>query len=74
MSIEQRPFGPDKLPISVLGFGCGAVGGLMVRGTQADQDRAVARVLDVLDEVVPAFEALRSAGKLRLLRLTAVGD
>jgi aryl-alcohol dehydrogenase-like predicted oxidoreductase len=28
----------------------------------------------VLEEVVPAFEALRSAGKLRLLGLTAVGE
>ena len=29
----------------MLGFGCGAVGGLMVRGTAADQERAVARAL-----------------------------
>ncbi len=31
---------------SLLGFGCGAVGGLMVRGAVADQERAVARALD----------------------------
>lgn len=165
MSIEKRPFGPDKTPVAVFGFGCGAVGGLMVRGTQADRERAVARALEVginyfdtavqygdgvsetnlgaalsrhrpadilvgtkvrlppsafdrigaavtasldgslrrlqreqvdvlhlhnaittagggesvsarqvLDEVVPAFQALRTAGKLRLLGLTAVGD
>jgi L-galactose dehydrogenase/L-glyceraldehyde 3-phosphate reductase len=31
----------------VLGFGCGAVGGLMVRGDPRDQERAVARALAV---------------------------
>ncbi len=165
MSIEKRSFGLDHIPISVLGFGCGAVGGLMVRGTQADRERAVARALEVginyfdtavqygdgasethlgaalaklraadalvgtkvrlptaafgrieaavaasldaslsrlqreqvdvfhlhnaittegggeslsvrqvLDEVVPSFQALQKAGKLRLLGLTGVGD
>ena len=165
MPIETRPFGPNAMPVSLLGFGCGAVGGLMVRGTQADQERAVARALEaginyfdtavqygdgaseqhlggilrklgakdalvgtkvrlrpdefgriaaavaasldgslrrlqrdcvdifhlhnaitldgsgdsmgvrqVLEEVVPAFQALRAAGKLRLLGLTAVGE
>ena len=47
MSVEKRPFGPDDLPVSLLGFGCGAVGGLMVRGLAAEQERAVARALDV---------------------------
>src|SRR5438045_3582216 len=47
MSVEKRPFGPDDLPISLLGFGCGAVGGLMVRGSATDQERAVSRALDV---------------------------
>ena len=28
----------------------------------------------MLEQVVPAFEALRSAGKIRLLGLTAIGD
>ena len=45
MQVETRPFGPDAMPVSLLGFGCGAVGGLMVRGAQADQERAVARAL-----------------------------
>ena len=150
--------------ISILGFGCGAVGGLMVRGSPADQERAIGRALDsgvnyfdtavlygngeseknlgrvlnklkpsdaivgtkvrlppdagpiaaeiakslegslrrlgveqvgilhlhnaiassggggvlgarqVLDEVVPAFEALRRQGKVRFLGITAIGD
>jgi aryl-alcohol dehydrogenase-like predicted oxidoreductase len=32
--------------VSSLGFGCGSVGGLMVRGEVAEQQRAVARALD----------------------------
>ena len=46
MSVETRAFGPDATPVSLLGFGCGAVGGLMVRGAAADQERAVARALE----------------------------
>lgn len=34
------------MKISILGFGCGAVGGLMVRGEHADQERTIARALD----------------------------
>ena len=44
--MEMRTFGRCGLQLSVLGFGCGAVGGLMVRGDPADQERAVARALD----------------------------
>jgi len=33
------------MQLSVLGFGCGAVGGFMVRGDPADQERTVARAL-----------------------------
>ena len=163
--MEMRVFGRSGLRLSALGFGCGAVGGLMVRGNPRDQERAVARALDagvnyfdtavqygdgeseknlgralqslkrsdrfigtkvrlpptdvgrigdaiaqsldaslsrlrldrvdifhlhnsitasgggpalsvrqVLDDVVPAFERLRQAGKTRFLGLTAVGD
>jgi L-galactose dehydrogenase/L-glyceraldehyde 3-phosphate reductase len=42
-----RVFGRTGMQLSVLGFGCGAVGGLMVRGDPADQERAVARAIDV---------------------------
>ena len=163
--MEMRVYGRTGMKLSVLGFGCGAVGGLMVRGDPRDQERAIARALDVgvnyfdtavqygngeseknlgrilqtlkpanvvvgtkvrlpsaafgrigeavtksleeslvrlrrdgvdifhlhnaiaengggealsvgqvLDEVVPAFERLREAGKIRFLGLTAVGD
>ncbi|HMM89597.1 aldo/keto reductase [Bradyrhizobium sp.] len=45
--MEFRTFGRTGMRLSVLGFGCGAVGGLMVRGEAADQERAVARALAV---------------------------
>ena len=163
--MEMRVYGRTGLRLSALGFGCGAVGGLMVRGDARDQERAIARALEagvnyfdtavqygdgeseknlgralqslkrsdlivgtkvrlpsadvgrigeaiaqsldaslarlrldrvdifhlhnsitesgggpalsvqqVLGEVVPAFERLRQAGKIRFLGLTAVGD
>ena len=163
--MQMRVYGRSGMRLSALGFGCGAVGGLMVRGEPRDQERAIARALEagvnyfdtavqygdgeseknlgralrslkpadavvgtkvrlppadvgrigdaiahsldgslarlklervdifhlhnaitesgggpalsvrqVLDEVVPAFERLRQAGKIRFLGLTGVGD
>src|SRR6266852_6829801 len=46
-AMEQRTLGRTGLQVSTLGFGCGNVGGLMVRGTPADQERAVARALEL---------------------------
>jgi aryl-alcohol dehydrogenase-like predicted oxidoreductase len=164
MPMETRIFGRTGMKFSILGFGCGAVGGLMVRGDHADQERGIGRALDagvnyfdtavqygmgeseknlgrilkklkpkdaavgtkvriapgtasiadaitkslegslqrlgmervdifhlhnsitaggggeslstrqVLEEVVPAFEALRKQGKIRFLGITAIGD
>jgi len=45
--MERRTLGRTGLEVSVLGFGCGAVGGLMVRGNPSDQERAVARALEL---------------------------
>ncbi len=45
--MEQRQLGRTGLKVSVLSFGCGAVGGLMTRGEPRDQERAVARALDL---------------------------
>lgn len=44
--MEQRDLGRTGLRVSALGFGAGAVGGLMVRGDRAEQNAAVARALD----------------------------
>jgi aryl-alcohol dehydrogenase-like predicted oxidoreductase len=44
--MEMRSYGRTGMRVSVLGFGCGAVGGLMVRGDPADQQRAITRALD----------------------------
>jgi aryl-alcohol dehydrogenase-like predicted oxidoreductase len=43
--METRVFGRTGMQLSVLGFGCGAVGGLMVRGDPRDQERAIARAI-----------------------------
>ena len=43
--MEMRVFGRTGMQLSVLGFGCGAVGGLMVRGDPLDQERTIARAI-----------------------------
>jgi aryl-alcohol dehydrogenase-like predicted oxidoreductase len=43
--MDMRVFGRTGMHLSVLGFGCGAVGGLMVRGEPLDQERAVASAI-----------------------------
>jgi L-galactose dehydrogenase/L-glyceraldehyde 3-phosphate reductase len=45
--MELRKLGRTGLDVSLLGFGCGAVGGLMVRGDPAEQERAVARAVEL---------------------------
>src|SRR6202021_142994 len=44
--MEKRIYGRTGMNISILGFGCGAVGGLMVRGAPADQDKAIGQAID----------------------------
>jgi aryl-alcohol dehydrogenase-like predicted oxidoreductase len=44
--MERRPLGRTGLAVSALGFGCGNVGGLMVRGAAAEQERAVGRAIE----------------------------
>ena len=73
--MERRTLGRTGLRVSALGFGCGNVGGLMVRGTPADQERAVARALELginYFDTAPAYgdgESERNLGRvLKALR------
>jgi L-galactose dehydrogenase/L-glyceraldehyde 3-phosphate reductase len=45
--MQKRQFGRTGLQVSILTFGCGAVGGLMTKGDPKDQERAVARALEL---------------------------
>ena len=44
--MEERELGKTGLSVARLGFGCGAVGGLMVRGEAAEQRQAIGTALD----------------------------
>src|SRR5258708_22222964 len=44
-SMQLRVFGRTGMRLSMLGFGCGAVGGFMVRGDPAVQERVIARAM-----------------------------
>jgi aryl-alcohol dehydrogenase-like predicted oxidoreductase len=44
--MELRSLGRTGLRVAALGFGCGDVGGLIVRGTPAERERAVARAIE----------------------------
>jgi aryl-alcohol dehydrogenase-like predicted oxidoreductase len=81
--MDQRALGTTGLRVSALGFGAGAVGGLLVRGERADQTRAVARALDAgitYFDTAPSYGDGRSEenlgailGELRAWRRVAVG-
>ncbi|MBN9489161.1 MAG: aldo/keto reductase [Alphaproteobacteria bacterium] len=45
--MQRRRLGRTNLEISLLGFGAGAVGGLMTKGAVVDQERAIARAIEL---------------------------
>jgi L-galactose dehydrogenase/L-glyceraldehyde 3-phosphate reductase len=57
--MNYRPLGRTGLQVSELGFGCGAVGGLLVRGDHAEMVRVVAHALD---QGINYFDTARSYG------------
>ncbi|WP_149537941.1 aldo/keto reductase [Siccirubricoccus phaeus] len=68
--MQQRSLGRTGLTVSALGYGAGAVGGLMVRGSQAEQqaslDRALAAGITYVDTAAlyGDGESERSLGRL----------
>src|SRR3954447_26063986 len=57
--MERRPLGKTGLTVSALGFGCGAIGGLMTKGEPAEQSRAAAGALEA---GISYFDTARSYG------------
>src|SRR5215467_13851134 len=45
--MDLRRLGKTGLTVSALGFGCGNVGGLIIRGTPAERERGVARAMEL---------------------------
>ena len=45
--MDYRTLGRTGLRVGVLGFGCGNVGGLLIRGTPAERERAAARAVEL---------------------------
>ena len=45
--MDFRPLGSTGIRVSEIGFGCGNVGGLMIRGEHGDQVKAAARAIEL---------------------------
>ena len=57
--MDYRQLGRTGLEVSALGFGCGAVGGLLIKGERKEMLRAVARAVEL---GVTYFDTARSYG------------
>ena len=69
--MQRRAFGNTGLQVSVLGFGCGAVGGLMVRGEHRDMFRSVEYALQ---SGINYFDTARMYGDGSILRELGARD
>lgn len=57
--MKQRDLGNTGIRVSEIGFGCGSVGGLMIRGDREDMTRAVAYAIE---HGITYFDTARSYG------------
>src|SRR5262245_37907329 len=57
--MEYRQFGRTGLDVSAVGFGCGAVGGLLIKGDRKEMVRVVARAVEL---GITYFDTARSYG------------
>jgi aryl-alcohol dehydrogenase-like predicted oxidoreductase len=57
--VEYRQFGRTGLDVSTIGFGCGAVGGLLIKGDRKEMLRVVARAVEL---GITYFDTARSYG------------
>ena len=57
--MEYRQLGRTGLEVSALGFGCGAVGGLLIKGDRKEMVRVVARAVEL---GITYFDTARSYG------------
>jgi len=59
LAVEYRLLGRTGLEVSALGFGCGAVGGLLIKGDRKEMLRVVARAVEL---GITYFDTARSYG------------
>lgn len=68
--MDYRPLGQTGLSVSSLGFGCGAVGGILVSGSPDEMRRAVARAIEggiTYFDTAPLYGGGRSEENLGLV-------
>mgnify|MGYP002063373909 CR=1 FL=1 len=76
--MEYRQMGRTGLRVSELGFGCGAVGGLLVKGDRSEMVRVVGRAIDrgmgAAKQPAPCWRAKRARSVRSLKAHAAPGQ
>jgi len=67
--MQSRSLGKTGLTVSTLGFGCGNVGGLIIRGTPAERERAMIVFVQALPDTHGRGRLPFQPTRVRLLRL-----